>query len=131
MSWNFVNKPITLAIVLMTSLPMSAHAYCDWRPYPTPNDVVQAEQNFLPCLEVGHLCNSVVNGEVFQNYERRLPYVQYGESYYAARVYQPNYGYNGAWRLVFLLRGQPHVQGSRVLVKYFTWDHYLSFCQLP
>ena|SRR6185312_4447163 len=63
-------------------------------------------------------------GQVFSNNERTLPKAGKNQSYYEYDLGQDGSGGRGARRAVLL------VQKGKVLVSFFTQDHYRSFCKI-
>lgn len=122
---------ITIAIVAgLTAFTSAA------KPPPTckslPRDIREASRQFNDCLRTenptANCGPSGLNVQVFDNDEHRLPKAGNGQTYYEARATTPPRPMPGASRLVFLTNdsgGRPDI-----VARYYSADHYTSFCSL-
>jgi guanyl-specific ribonuclease Sa len=91
-------------------------------------DVVEVQRNLRSCLASNVACAAVQGLQVFNNNERRLPAAGHNQAYYEARVGTDHAGAGGVRRVVDLAQG---AKGSAsVLDKYYSADHYATFCEL-
>lgn len=91
-------------------------------------DVRAVDREVVDCLSNGAGCGEVDHLKRFYNMERLLPPPGPGQGYREARVGHGPHGSAGARRIVVLLDG-PEGRG-RVLGQYYTWNHYLNFCEI-
>jgi ribonuclease T1 len=127
-SIGFAMKKIAIVIGLMTLLPICAQARKIDLCKPTPPDATEVARDFRPCLVSNRYCAAVDGVQVFGNAEKRLPSARTGQTYYEARVGKDRYKAGGKRRLVFLING---VKGrAAVQARYFSGDHYGTFCEM-
>ncbi len=97
---------------------------------PLAGDVVEASRDLSYCLKLT-TCpqQGALNIQIFGNDQNRLPVRGQGQNYYEGRVGTDQAGDAGKRRLVFLVQG---VRGpnATILIRYFSPNHYNSFCEL-
>ncbi|QSQ45925.1 hypothetical protein ISN34_03200 [Xanthomonas translucens pv. translucens] len=70
-----------------------------------------------------------VDVQVFGNGERRLPQAGRGQTYYEGKARRDPGGPAGTYRLVYLVTDG--AKKSVIDKRYYSADHYLSFCTIP
>lgn len=95
-----------------------------------PTFVREAERNLAYCIttNAGSADCRAANVEGFANNEGRLPTAGRGQSYRAARAQHPQADPPGRNRVVFLVTDGD--RKSIIDARYFTSDHYATFCAL-
>jgi guanyl-specific ribonuclease Sa len=124
MKWTIIPVVVALAVA-----PAAYAKKVDPCPGRLPSDVVSAKQDFDYCVK-GNACDANLNQQVFDNAEGRLPRAGNGQTYYEGRVGQDRAGGAGNRRLVYLLIGNGPGGNTQIANRYFTDDHYATFCEI-
>jgi guanyl-specific ribonuclease Sa len=95
-----------------------------------PAFVRDAERTLAYCIttDPGAASCKEANFEGFANNEGRLPAAGHGEEYRAGRAQNPQVDAAGRNRVVF--RANQAERKSIIVARYFTSDHYETFCEL-
>ena len=93
-----------------------------------PSDAKDPIRNLSACLTGLVGACSGLDKQVFNNSEGKLPAAGKNETYYEGKVGVDRAGAAGVRRLVFLVLGG---EKPKILHRYFSTDHYTTFCALP
>lgn len=124
---NITIKTIVLLALLLPFASASAKSPpCEQ----LPGYVREAARNMSYCIAAEQpvpVCGRAnINLQVFDNDERRLPSAGRGQTYYEGRAQRDPGGAPGAYRLVFLVTDG----NSKIEQRYYSPDHYGSFCSI-
>ena len=120
-------------LLLAASIVLAAHAATAARA-PDPcgklsNETREAARSLAACITTG-MCDSALQEREFSNNEGILPKSALNQRYMEARVGAARDDSGGVKRLVFLVQGTRGGSSEAVLEKYYTGDHYRSFCRV-
>ena len=93
-----------------------------------PSDVREAVRALNFCM-TDNVCTGL-NAIVFNNSQKRLPSIGHNQQYYEGRVGEDRSGGPGKRRLVYLVQGTAKSSDAVVLERYFTANHYETFCKI-
>ena len=93
-----------------------------------PSDVKEAVRDLNYCM-TNNVCAGL-NATVYNNSPKRLPSIGHNQSYYEGRVGADRSGGPGKRRLVYLVQGAAKTPAAVVLERYFTANHYETFCEI-
>ncbi|MEP3113279.1 ribonuclease domain-containing protein [Nisaea sp.] len=93
-----------------------------------PKDVREAVRDLNYCM-TNNVCAGL-NATVYNNSPKRLPSIGHNQSYYEGRVGEDRSGGPGKRRLVYLVQGTAKSADAVVLERYFTANHYETFCEI-
>lgn len=95
-----------------------------------PKYIKEAERNFSVCItDPVHGENCGPRGmdvQIFLNSEHKLPHAGGGQLYYEGKVIRENEPNAGTKRLVYLTQAGR----KQIVKKYYTPDHYDTFCKI-
>ncbi|AVY68247.1 ribonuclease domain-containing protein [Xanthomonas translucens] len=98
-----------------------------------PTYVREAMRDVSACITMPNpivACGAgAVDVQVFGNGERRLPQAGRGQTYYEGKARRDPGGPAGTYRLVYLVTDG--AKKSVIDKRYYSADHYLSFCTIP
>lgn len=129
---KFVIVAAALLAAALTIEPASAFKVPDCKGGGPP-DAKSAAAAFSYYVKGNGACGAAsdIDGcALFGNAEKRLPRAGKGEDYYEARVGEDRFGGAGKRRLVFLITGTYRSRDALIVAKYFTPDHYETFCRM-
>lgn len=96
-----------------------------------PHDIREASRDFNDCLRTPNPTASCgrqgLDVQVFDNHEGRLPRAGRGQVYWEAKAVKDHGPRPGRNRLVYLTTDNPV---RDILARYYSADHYDSFCKL-
>ena len=98
-----------------------------------PSYVREAMRDVAACITMPNpivACGAgAVDVQVFGNGERRLPQAGRGQTYYEGKARRDPGGPAGTYRLVYLVTDG--AKKSVVDKRYYSADHYVTFCAIP